>query len=163
MANAKSFFPEEHPNFIGTYWGQVLRPNPVCIASSVTILLVCPHVMAQHCCPGVCRCQQATCEISQGGLLCEELRLHHIRVSPVCATSQNRFCSELPACHDAGQQPLRSGDRGVCGRLRCRRPDLQRAACACCAWCLSNAVDPPRRRVSTLAQSPRSTDPVISD
>ena len=22
MANAKSFFPEEHPNYIGTYWGQ---------------------------------------------------------------------------------------------------------------------------------------------
>ena len=28
MANAKSFFPEEHPNFIGTYWGQVLYPEP---------------------------------------------------------------------------------------------------------------------------------------
>ncbi len=25
MANAKSFFPEDHPNFIGTYWGQARR------------------------------------------------------------------------------------------------------------------------------------------
>ncbi len=25
MANAKSFFPEDHPNFIGTYWGQAWR------------------------------------------------------------------------------------------------------------------------------------------
>ena len=26
MPNAKGFFPEDHPNFIGTYWGQVSSP-----------------------------------------------------------------------------------------------------------------------------------------
>ena len=29
MPNAKSFFPETHPRFIGTYWGQVSTPFTV--------------------------------------------------------------------------------------------------------------------------------------
>ena len=26
MANAKGQFPEEHPNFLGTYWGSISSP-----------------------------------------------------------------------------------------------------------------------------------------
>ena len=26
MANAKGFFPEHHPNFLGTYWGSISSP-----------------------------------------------------------------------------------------------------------------------------------------
>lgn len=48
MANAKSFFPESHPNFIGTYWGPVSTDGVAAIVESADVYLFAGPVLSDY-------------------------------------------------------------------------------------------------------------------
>ena len=48
MPNAKGFFPEEHPNFVGIYWGPVSSPGTEAIVESADVYLFAGPVLSDY-------------------------------------------------------------------------------------------------------------------
>jgi pyruvate decarboxylase len=48
MPNAKSFFPEQHPGFIGIYWGPVSSPGTEAIVESADVYLFAGPVLSDY-------------------------------------------------------------------------------------------------------------------
>jgi len=48
MPNAKGFFPEEHPNFVGIYWGPVSSPGTEAIVESADAYLFAGPVLSDY-------------------------------------------------------------------------------------------------------------------
>jgi len=48
MPNAKGFFPEEHPNFVGIYWGTVSTPGVEAIVESADVYLFAGPVLSDY-------------------------------------------------------------------------------------------------------------------
>jgi pyruvate decarboxylase len=48
MPNAKSFFPENHPNYIGIYWGPVSSPGTDAIVESADVYLYAGPVLSDY-------------------------------------------------------------------------------------------------------------------
>ena len=48
MANAKSFFPENHPNYIGIYWGPVSGPGVEAVVESADVYLYAGPVFSDY-------------------------------------------------------------------------------------------------------------------
>lgn len=48
MPNAKGFFPEEHPNFVGIYWGSVSSPGTGAIVESADVYLFAGPVLSDY-------------------------------------------------------------------------------------------------------------------
>jgi len=48
MPNAKGFFPEEHPNFVGIYWGPVSSPGAEAIVESADVYLFAGPVLSDY-------------------------------------------------------------------------------------------------------------------
>jgi pyruvate decarboxylase len=48
MPNAKGFFPEEHPNFVGIYWGPVSSPGTEAIVESADFYLFAGPVLSDY-------------------------------------------------------------------------------------------------------------------
>ena len=122
MPNAKGFFPEEHPRFIGTYWGVVSRWT--CLGSAHAH----GNHQAQHNLRGAARA--VTCS---GGLalhvllaasLCLQTTMQHACLGAIRGHPRHSVAAPLSASrlNDEGQwlshvQPICSRDSGVIGRL----------------------------------------------
>ena len=63
MPNAKGFFPETHPNFMGIFWGPVSSPGTVSIVESADVYLFAGPVLSDYASCG------HTVEISQAKLI----------------------------------------------------------------------------------------------
>jgi len=48
MANAKGFFPEDHPSFMGTYWGSVSSPFTAEIVESADAAVVAGPILNDY-------------------------------------------------------------------------------------------------------------------
>jgi pyruvate decarboxylase len=48
MPNAKSFFPEHHPNFVGIYWGPVSSPGTEAIVESADVYVFAGPVLSDY-------------------------------------------------------------------------------------------------------------------
>ncbi len=63
MPNAKGFFPETHPNFMGIFWGPVSSPGTASIVESADVYLFAGPVLSDYASCG------HTVEISQAKLI----------------------------------------------------------------------------------------------